>query len=444
MTPIDVNAYYAPWKNMIVFPAGILQTPYALPLPLVLPCPTLFCRFFDPNVPISLNFGSIASIIGRKLHLRMPAYEVFLILLRWTNPRIRCQAGSQYHSCWLLQGFARVRRLTSIFISRSSNSRDGNRETPVRIMRSNLVHALNFLLVVGSSMGTEIWRTGGRQNPLEVSKNVLNVSSSSTAAIESTRDISMVDWHSTRTWVTRDPFRTAPDRKHCRLRTMEVCASLTPRINGIWRTIIYPLWDIGSIGSSNCYPVWTWPMSNSSSWALHRHGARKWRRKLRKALWWQMPMPIRNIGSLVHYRTCLNSPEHFIVHSDRWWIRVDDARFGRNPIHHPKKDTHSYRLRISLVPCSPIALLRIDGSISRRSEKSRLSQELSPGKLAQFILEKYGTNRRPRMHGASVNESDHWHSVFCVSFFLSPCLFERSVHGINTCQTTLAIDLLRI
>jgi hypothetical protein len=28
MTPIDVNAYYAPWKNMIVFPAGILQTPY--------------------------------------------------------------------------------------------------------------------------------------------------------------------------------------------------------------------------------------------------------------------------------------------------------------------------------------------------------------------------------------------------------------------------------
>jgi putative endopeptidase len=28
MTPVDVNAYYTPWKNMIVFPAGILQTPY--------------------------------------------------------------------------------------------------------------------------------------------------------------------------------------------------------------------------------------------------------------------------------------------------------------------------------------------------------------------------------------------------------------------------------
>ncbi|CAM4899204.1 unnamed protein product [Rotaria socialis] len=50
MTPLDVNAYYAPWKNMIVFPAGILQTP-----------------FFDANIPISLNFGSIASIIGHEL-----------------------------------------------------------------------------------------------------------------------------------------------------------------------------------------------------------------------------------------------------------------------------------------------------------------------------------------------------------------------------------------
>lgn len=32
MTPLEVNAYYAPWKNMMVFPAGILQTPYEISL----------------------------------------------------------------------------------------------------------------------------------------------------------------------------------------------------------------------------------------------------------------------------------------------------------------------------------------------------------------------------------------------------------------------------
>ena len=31
-------------------------------------CLDSLCRFFDPNVPISLNFGSIASIIGRRFN----------------------------------------------------------------------------------------------------------------------------------------------------------------------------------------------------------------------------------------------------------------------------------------------------------------------------------------------------------------------------------------
>jgi predicted metalloendopeptidase len=67
MTPVDVNAYYAPWKNMIVFPAGILQTPYKILYNEFLVDVLLFLlSFFDSNIPISLNFGSIASIIGRK------------------------------------------------------------------------------------------------------------------------------------------------------------------------------------------------------------------------------------------------------------------------------------------------------------------------------------------------------------------------------------------
>lgn len=50
MNPQDINAYYHPIRNEIVFPAGILQKP-----------------FFDINSDISVNYGSIGSIIGHEL-----------------------------------------------------------------------------------------------------------------------------------------------------------------------------------------------------------------------------------------------------------------------------------------------------------------------------------------------------------------------------------------
>ncbi|KAL7744832.1 hypothetical protein ACLKA6_007124 [Drosophila palustris] len=50
MTPQTVNAYYTPTKNQIVFPAGILQTP-----------------FFDINNPKSLNFGAMGVVMGHEL-----------------------------------------------------------------------------------------------------------------------------------------------------------------------------------------------------------------------------------------------------------------------------------------------------------------------------------------------------------------------------------------
>lgn len=50
MVPQHVNAYYSPSNNEIVFPAGILQSP-----------------FFSENYDVGLNFGGIVTIIGHEI-----------------------------------------------------------------------------------------------------------------------------------------------------------------------------------------------------------------------------------------------------------------------------------------------------------------------------------------------------------------------------------------
>ena len=50
MTPPAVNAYYTPTKNQIVFPAGILQSP-----------------FFNMEYPASLNYGAMGVVMGHEL-----------------------------------------------------------------------------------------------------------------------------------------------------------------------------------------------------------------------------------------------------------------------------------------------------------------------------------------------------------------------------------------
>jgi putative endopeptidase len=50
MNPQDVNAYYNPQNNEIVFPAAILQAP-----------------FFDPNADDAVNYGAIGAVIGHEV-----------------------------------------------------------------------------------------------------------------------------------------------------------------------------------------------------------------------------------------------------------------------------------------------------------------------------------------------------------------------------------------
>ncbi|XP_050316058.1 endothelin-converting enzyme homolog [Anthonomus grandis grandis] len=50
MVPSTVNAYYTPTKNQMVFPAGILQSP-----------------FYDPSFPSALNYGAMGVVMGHEL-----------------------------------------------------------------------------------------------------------------------------------------------------------------------------------------------------------------------------------------------------------------------------------------------------------------------------------------------------------------------------------------
>jgi len=50
MTPQEINAYYDPEKNEIVFPAGMLQPP-----------------FFDANADDAVNYGAIGAVIGHEI-----------------------------------------------------------------------------------------------------------------------------------------------------------------------------------------------------------------------------------------------------------------------------------------------------------------------------------------------------------------------------------------
>ncbi|XP_054269922.1 endothelin-converting enzyme homolog [Macrosteles quadrilineatus] len=72
MTPPTVNAYYTPTRNQIVFPAGILQTP-----------------FYDINHQQALNYGAMGVVMGHELTHAFDdqgrEYDKFGNLHQWWN-----------------------------------------------------------------------------------------------------------------------------------------------------------------------------------------------------------------------------------------------------------------------------------------------------------------------------------------------------------------------
>jgi predicted metalloendopeptidase len=64
MNPQDVNAYYNPLLNEIVFPAGILQSP-----------------FFDLEFPSCMNYGGIGAVMGHELTVCTIIYFIIFFIL---------------------------------------------------------------------------------------------------------------------------------------------------------------------------------------------------------------------------------------------------------------------------------------------------------------------------------------------------------------------------
>lgn len=102
MTPQMVNAYYTPSKNQIVFPAGILQSP-----------------FFNTHNPKSLNFGAMGVVMGHELTHAFDdqgrEYDKYGNINRWWdnksierfNEKTECfanQYGSYILNGWHLNG----------------------------------------------------------------------------------------------------------------------------------------------------------------------------------------------------------------------------------------------------------------------------------------------------------------------------------------------------
>ena len=98
MTAFETNAAYIPTMNAIVFPAGILQSP-----------------FFDPEADLAFNYGGIGAVIGHEITHGFDAsgaqFDGYGNLVQWWTPEdydafseLNAQVVAQYDEIEVLPG----------------------------------------------------------------------------------------------------------------------------------------------------------------------------------------------------------------------------------------------------------------------------------------------------------------------------------------------------
>ena len=132
MAPQEINAYYNPLQNEIVFPAGILQPP-----------------FFDPTVDDALNYGAIGGVIG---HEMTHGYD---------DQGSRFGPTGNFEVWWTDQDGARFKELTQQLVAQY----DGFEAAPGLNVNGNLTLGENIADVGGLSIAYDAMQRAAAGQP---------------------------------------------------------------------------------------------------------------------------------------------------------------------------------------------------------------------------------------------------------------------------------------
>ena len=109
MTADTVNAYYDPTKNQMVFPAGILQTPY-----------------FNQSFPPSMYFGGSGVIMGHELTHGFDDqgsdYNGYGVLENWWEPQTKAEFDAK--TACVINQYSKFEVLPGVFVN--GNLTQGN------------------------------------------------------------------------------------------------------------------------------------------------------------------------------------------------------------------------------------------------------------------------------------------------------------------------------